>query len=136
MFNKTIKCKDTGEIVKGYNKYLNTEHWGYQRKRIARSRKYTCEKCGIVNKQHFHIHHLTYKRIGNEKPTDLVFLCKGCHENLHKTEITEFLGNISFLPSLKSKVEYTLRCKKDIKGLFEKHFNNFLEEVKKLDLQE
>ena len=131
MDNIRIKCKDTGEIVVGYKKYLETDHWKYQRKRIARNRKYTCQKCGVVAKKHFHIHHLTYKRVGNEKPNDLVFLCESCHKYFHSSEKVKFLENIQFFPSLKAKVNYTLTSKKEIKVLFEKHFNNFLDELKR-----
>lgn len=136
MFTKKIYCTDTKETVYNYNDYLKTKHWEKKRKYVARKKKHTCEKCGLVVQKGFHIHHLTYARLGNESPNDLLFLCKDCHSDLHKKNTNVFLDTIALLPSIKAKVEYTLKQKKDIKGLFEKHFNNFLEEVKEFDLQE
>ena len=53
MNKRKIVCKDTKEIVYSYKDYLKTEHWKKERSFIAKKRKYTCQKCGIVNKKHF-----------------------------------------------------------------------------------
>lgn len=40
-----------------------------------------CERCGIL--PGVQLHHLTYERIGSERPEDLQLLCKACHEFIH-----------------------------------------------------
>lgn len=79
-------CKDTGEIVHSYEEYLKTRHWALFRRMIADKRGWVCEKCGkkIDNAWDYNIHHKTYKRVGNEKESDVMFLCPDCHKALHK----------------------------------------------------
>lgn len=95
---KVYKCKDTKEIVIGYKAYLHTLHWQNKRKHIYKIRNYTCEMCGckIKKGQSYNIHHKTYKRVGNEKDSDLMLLCPDCHTLLHakqnrQKEIMEFV---------------------------------------------
>lgn len=88
---KQIICNDTKETfiknIKAYDKYLSSEHWRNLRKRIAYQRNFTCEKCNkkIISK--YHIHHLTYENIGNEKDEDLMFLCEKCHNKIHNGKV-------------------------------------------------
>ena len=79
---KAITCS-TGEVAQTYDKYLKTDHWRLLRKTIAERDKYTCRLCEGVFKNKFHIHHLTYERIGNELLTDLIFYCETCHNSVH-----------------------------------------------------
>lgn len=81
-----IYCEDTKEKVKGYKNYLQTEHWKNKRIKIAKQRGMKCEKCGkkIYEHEIYHIHHKTYKRIGNELDDDLMLLCPECHSDIHK----------------------------------------------------
>lgn len=83
MFNKKIKCRDTNEFVIGYKDYLLTNHWKLKRIEVANREKYTCEICGEYIPFGFNIHHKSYKRLGNEKSNDLMFLCEKCHTELH-----------------------------------------------------
>ena len=82
-----IVCS-TGEVAQTYDKYLKTNHWRTLRKTIAERDKYTCQSCKKVFKSKFHIHHLTYKRIGSELPEDLVFYCEECHNAVHGSKKT------------------------------------------------
>lgn len=68
---------------KQYTEYLKSEKWAKIRQQKALEQNYTCEKCGKVVKKGFHIHHKTYERFTNEPLTDLMFLCKDCHNSLH-----------------------------------------------------
>lgn len=79
---RPITCS-TGEIVQTYDKYLKTNHWKSLRKTIAERDKYTCQLCKGIFKSKFNIHHLTYKRIGHELLTDLIFYCEICHSIAH-----------------------------------------------------
>ena len=66
--------------------YLKSLKW-HQIKGYVRERdNYTCSHCGmnmVDDLYHLHTHHLTYKRLGNEDPQDLVLLCSKCHSKEH-----------------------------------------------------
>ena len=66
-----------------YLDYLKSEQWALKRQQKAKEKNFTCEICGKVILKGFHIHHKTYKRLGNELMSDLKFLCEECHTNLH-----------------------------------------------------
>lgn len=66
-----------------YEEYLKSPRWRTKRLLKAKQAHYTCEVCGKVIKKGFHIHHLTYKHLGNEPLEDLAFLCEDCHTNIH-----------------------------------------------------
>lgn len=62
--------------------YLKSEHWCKIKERFYSLFK-SCQLCNKRGK--LNIHHLTYKRIGKEKTTDLIVLCEDCHINkVHK----------------------------------------------------
>lgn len=82
MITKKIVCS-TGEIVQGYNNYLQTRHWKALRIEVAEEHNYTCLRCYGVFRTGFHIHHNTYKRLGKEKLSDLGFYCQKCHAVIH-----------------------------------------------------
>lgn len=48
---------------------------------LDRSRGF-CEDCGA--RRPLDVHHRTYKRIGNERPEDLVAVCRRCHKERHR----------------------------------------------------
>lgn len=48
-----------------------------------------CERC--QEKLAVHVHHLTYKRAGREKPEDLQHICLGCHCAAHPYKADEIL---------------------------------------------
>lgn len=68
---------------KRYTDYLNSFEWKYKRQLKAKKAHYTCEICGKVVKQGYHIHHKTYEHFGHEPLDDLEFLCEDCHWGLH-----------------------------------------------------
>jgi hypothetical protein len=64
-----------------YRSYIKSDAWRRKRIEVIRRAKGVCERCGrwpIVN-----VHHLTYQRLGNEMPGDLLGVCLVCHEELH-----------------------------------------------------
>lgn len=65
-----------------YSEYLKSSLWQASRKRYHENggRK-SCLVCG---KRRYHLHHLTYTRLGRELPGDLVPLCPSCHERVHR----------------------------------------------------
>jgi hypothetical protein len=83
-----------------YAEYLQTEHWAKTReKRLSQSLCY-CAVCGRDN--YLHVHHETYKNIGQEKMTDLKVLCWIHHKKLH--EFIE-INKTTFASGLKSLIE-------------------------------
>ena len=124
-----------------YNQYLNGKKWRAKRLQVAKRAKFTCEKCLKVVKKGFHIHHLTYKRFGNEKLSDLVFLCKDCHEELHKCEDkskiytkkdldNSLFSRVNRSRTLKSKMMTINSGTKEEKKIFQKYLDLFLEEIR------
>lgn len=94
----SIRCA-TGEVAATYADYLKTKHWKGLRISIAEEKKYICERCYGSFKTGFHIHHNTYKNLGNEKLKDLGFYCNRCHSVLHndrknKREFNRSYGNL------------------------------------------
>ena len=69
-----------------YEDYLETPEWQVTRDLAKERVGFRCEKCGSDN--YLHVHHLSYKRRGEELPEDLEVLCKACHEKLHGIKVT------------------------------------------------
>jgi hypothetical protein len=79
-----------------YEDYLASAHW--QRTRIKKLLAadindqwslIRCERtgCGLyVPLQAINIHHITYKRVGKERPEDLAVFCRSCHGVEHGFE--------------------------------------------------
>ena len=84
---KAIVCSDTNERPKTYQKYLRTQHWQLKRASKIIEQKGICEMCKkklSYKSSNLHIHHITYKNIGNEPLSDLMCLCADCHKQLHR----------------------------------------------------
>jgi hypothetical protein len=56
---------------------------GWRRRRAAAIRRAgrRCQRCGVRGP--LDVHHLTYRRLGRERPGDLLALCESCHGALH-----------------------------------------------------
>ena len=69
-----------------YHEYITGPDWAEQRKRFFRSKmpKEQCQACGRVWEPGFHLHHRTYKRLGEEHLGDLLLMCADCHRDLHR----------------------------------------------------
>jgi hypothetical protein len=101
-----------------YSKYLQSEHWlrlAKETKRIAGNR---CQVCNSPDE--LCAHHRTYERRGHELQSDLICLCRDCHEMFHekgKYEKTfherfttmEKLAPIFIVPSVPTSTESLAR---------------------------
>jgi hypothetical protein len=67
-----------------YREYLQTPEWQKRRFSMLRWSRRKCEECHGKNK--LQVHHKTYERRGHELSSDLMVLCKDCHETLHLRE--------------------------------------------------
>ena len=67
-----------------YSNYIDSPAW--KKIRISRLEldNYKCSSCGDSPKTLI-CHHLTYKRIFNERLKDLRMVCIGCHNLIHRT---------------------------------------------------
>lgn len=65
-----------------YQEYLKSAHWRAFKATHLRVR--SNRLCFVCWKKPVEIHHRTYRRLGSELPEDVVSLCGGCHERLHK----------------------------------------------------
>lgn len=78
---REIKCITTGEVVYSYRDYLKTEHWKNIRKLIRKKYNNKCKNC--KTSERLEVHHKTYRNIGNELLSNLVLLCRDCHQQVH-----------------------------------------------------
>ena len=63
--------------------YINSSQWNTLRKHILKRDNYTCQSCrsqGIP----LEVHHISYSNFMQEKDTDLISLCRECHERQHQ----------------------------------------------------
>lgn len=67
-----------------YQEYLSSKHWLGVRARFQQSplSRQGCYNCGAHNS--LNLHHKTYKRVGEERLDDLIYLCSDCHHDAHR----------------------------------------------------
>ncbi|PLS85251.1 MAG: hypothetical protein CYG60_13590 [Actinobacteria bacterium] len=63
------------------SEYLKTIEWGARRNRALLQADNRCRICGST--QRLEVHHRTYERLGHELLSDLVVLCRRCHQLFH-----------------------------------------------------
>lgn len=85
MIKYPIVCDDTREICNTYSQYLKSKHWLLIKAKYKNSKlNKQCSVCGVIKEQSkMHHHHKSYKRIGNERLTDIIMLCDECHSKTH-----------------------------------------------------
>jgi hypothetical protein len=65
-----------------YHTYLKSDHWKNVKVRYFSSKRpKVCDICG--SDKEINLHHKTYTRLGHEYLTDLIVLCRDCHEAVH-----------------------------------------------------
>ena len=68
------------EARERYRRYLQSDAWKAKRKSVLQAAGFRCRRCGAPATE---VHHETYKRIYNERMSDLTALCSKCHEAAH-----------------------------------------------------
>lgn len=66
-----------------YADYLKTDHWRRTRQDALARCGHKCMVCG--SKIGLEVHHNTYERRGQELPSDVIVLCRTCHQTFHDT---------------------------------------------------
>ena len=74
------KAKSRNFVRPNYYEYINSPRWKNRAKRI-KEKAGCCSVCKSVH--NLNVHHLTYERLGREKKSDLVVLCRDCHAIEH-----------------------------------------------------
>lgn len=72
-----------------YYEYLKSRQWQEKRTKRLLLDNFACQKCG-EKKTNLQVHHITYENVGNEDIySDLITLCKSCHEEIEKNKKQE-----------------------------------------------
>lgn len=61
-----------------YQQYISSAAWYAKREERRAIDKNRCRTCGISDA--LEVHHVTYDNFGDESMSDLITLCKQCHE--------------------------------------------------------
>lgn len=61
-------------------KYLNSSEWADKRVLVI-VRDKVCQCCGSVHANE--VHHISYLSLGKEPLSDLVLVCRKCHQEIH-----------------------------------------------------
>jgi 5-methylcytosine-specific restriction endonuclease McrA len=69
-----------------YQAHFASATWKAFRQDTLIAARWTCE-CGDSGPD-VEVHHLTYERLGKEKPEDIIVLCPPCHRERHETAAT------------------------------------------------
>jgi hypothetical protein len=68
-----------------YQEYIQSPHWAAKRSLRLKIDEHLCQGCW--SSDNLHVHHKTYKRLGNENvQVDLVTLCETCHDYVHRMQ--------------------------------------------------
>lgn len=62
--------------------YIESPRWQILRKQVLKRDQYTCQGCGI-NGVPLEVHHITYINYEFEQLSDLVSVCRDCHQAIH-----------------------------------------------------
>lgn len=67
----------------GYSNYIKSARWKAKRELVFNATGKYCKACGKANGI-LNVHHLSYDRLGRERLSDLIVLCKQDHDDLTK----------------------------------------------------
>lgn len=96
-----------------YYAYLTSRPWAKRVAAVKIRAGSMCERC--KRRPLDHIHHLTYERIFNEPPDDLLGVCHPCHAFLHaKSDFDP--AEAHNLPTPKPYIVFCHYCKEKVVG--------------------
>jgi hypothetical protein len=70
------------QLYKMGAKYMEQEEWQVRRVQALTRAGYKCQACSRRDTT-LDVHHNSYENYGNERPQDLIVLCRPCHQRLH-----------------------------------------------------
>ena len=65
-----------------YRAVMGSPGWRQRRARVLRAAGRRCQTPGCTARA-VDVHHVTYARLGRERPGDLLAVCEPCHDRLH-----------------------------------------------------
>jgi 5-methylcytosine-specific restriction endonuclease McrA len=68
-----------------FDEYRVQPEWKVRRVQALTRAEYKCQTCPARDTT-LDVHHNNYDRYGNERPPDLIVLCRPCHQRLHGVE--------------------------------------------------
>lgn len=90
--SRHARLKPSAEaFYSAYDEYLRSTVWMVKRQICLETRFGRCAHCDAEAQQ---AHHLTYERVGNEHPDDLLPLCATCHQRAHATTESEIFPEV------------------------------------------
>lgn len=72
-----------------FYQYIKTQAWEEMRQKVFRRDGFRCVVCG--EEKNLNVHHLTYENLGAEKVSDMITLCRTCHQGIHEGKTIEQL---------------------------------------------
>jgi len=78
--SKNLYYEAKNERYEEYVSYINSDKWQLLRKQVIKEYDGKCFFCWEKGTD---VHHKTYANFGNEPLSDLVLLCRKCHEEEH-----------------------------------------------------
>lgn len=90
-----------------YHIYLASEAWQIKRREALSRAHYCCAACG--EKRNLEVHHLTYARIFNEEPGDLMVLCGEHHDQIERLISKGAISRVGWADDLASQTIKLLR---------------------------
>ena len=78
------KKKTENKRSKEYEKYMSSEAWKQKRLLVLKRDNYTCQaRMNGCTMKAQHVHHVSYKFLGDEPLWDLQSVCVNCHRRIH-----------------------------------------------------
>jgi 5-methylcytosine-specific restriction endonuclease McrA len=81
LLTKRIRTRMSKRWRPDYHAYIRSFRWKRKADHIRHKDGYRCRDC---DQGGWEVHHLTYDRLGFELDSDLVTLCRSCHEARHE----------------------------------------------------
>lgn len=78
----------TAQLYKMGAKYMEQPEWQQRRRQALARAGYKCQACSGRDTT-LDCHHNSYQNYGNERPHDLIVLCRPCHQRLHDDPMEE-----------------------------------------------
>jgi 5-methylcytosine-specific restriction endonuclease McrA len=70
-----------------YHRYLMSKRWAAKRQKVMARCRWICERCHHAGATE--VHHKTYARVYRERLTDLLGLCRPCHQFVHGLQASD-----------------------------------------------
>jgi len=80
-FYKKYALKIPKEVFSEYTLYLTTDKWNRKKQNRLALDQHQCRLCFSLD--NLQVHHMTYDRLFDENFSDLLTVCKSCHETIH-----------------------------------------------------